>query len=791
MATKTTIRAYDLATLLDSAPPGITTLSLDCFDTLLWRNTHAPKDVFCDIAMRGGAMQPRAWAETMAQRIAHRTSGSYEIRLADVYRRLLTNASEAEIAEAVEREICLEERQLFPFAPAVALMREAKARGLKIIIVSDMYIGEAELRRLLAKCAGDDVLAMVDHIFMSCEHGKPKAAGLFEPVLKAIGMRPDQVLHVGDNKIADYDGAARAGIHAVHLEQFDEEAKTRLRLEMSAGIMIDPATRVTVPAYQPHRAAVAVRQETDAAYVVGHDVMGPVMHAFAELIKRDADALSARIGKRVRPLFMLRDGYLPWRVFDALYPDYGAAQVELSRLVATRSTLTDAAALDLFTAENVHVLTPQSFARHLMLFDGECRTALKSSDPRAAMGKLVRDPDIRRKVFKRAAAFRDRTIAHLRRAGVQDGEAVMLVDVGYKGTVQNVVTPMLEAQMGLHVAGRYLFLREECVSGLDKVGLLDVDMIECRAMHALATCVAVVEQMCNLEQGSTIDFKPDGTPIREDYELNVKQGAMRERIQSACVDFARHAYAEMHRRPASDDVTARRRMAAAILTRLLYLPMPREIELFKAFDHDNNLGSKTVIKLLDPTEAEEGLRRRGLAYVSENRRMYVPAEIAKHGLPLNISLLSCSRFALDFRNSDFQVGGIDVPVLLLDATEQTVMPMTAYPTHEGYYRLSVPIKRGWTTVAVQFGQLLSSVQIGDACWIGAGEYDADWVADRTAAITMTDGMQNLAGDLYACEATGVLIAAPPNVDDQVLSLVFRPLHARASDAAEVSQQIAA
>ncbi|MES2336692.1 MAG: HAD family hydrolase [Pseudomonadota bacterium] len=781
MPTQMTIRAHELATLLDRAPPGITTLSLDCFDTLLWRNVHAPRDVFTEVPMRGGAMQPRAWAEGVAQRMAHLRTGSHEIRLSDVYRRLLTNGTPEAIDAAVEHELALEEKQLFPFAPAVALMRAAKARGLKIIVVSDMYITERQLRRLLLATAGQDVVDMIDAVFMSCELGMPKANGLFAPVLKAIRARPEQVLHVGDNKAADYDGALRAGIHAVHLLQFDDEAKNRLRLEMTAGIMIDPAVRVTVPAYQPHRAAVAMRTQTDAAYVVGHDVMGPVMHAFAELIKRDCDAMAERTGKRVRPLFMMRDGYLPHRVFSALYPDYGGAQVDLSRLVATRCTLTDDAALDLFVAENLSVLTPQSFARHLMLFPAEYAAAIKDKpghDPRKALARLVKQGDIRRKVFRRSRAFCDRVVAHLRRAGVQDGEAVMLVDVGYKGTVQNVVTPMLERELGLDVAGRYLFLREECISGLDKVGLLDVDLIECRAMHALATCVAVVEQMCNLEQGSTIDFEPDGTPIREDYVLNPGQHAVRERIQNACVDFARDAYAAMYRRPKSDDIAARRRMAAAILTRLLFLPMPSEVELFRAFDHDNNLGSKTIIKLLDHDEAEEGLRRRGLAYVSENRRMYVPAEIARHGLPLNISLLATSRFALDFRNSDFQVGGVDVPVLLLNATEQTVMPITAYPTHEGFYRLSVPLARAGTTIAVQLGKLWSSVQIGDASWIPAAEYDVDWAVDRTPAITVPDAMQPLTDDIYACEETGVLIVPASNRDRQVLTLIFRPLQAR-------------
>ncbi len=795
MPTKMTIRAHELATLLDRAPDGITTLSLDCFDTLLWRNTHAPRDVFAEIDLPGGGIEPRSWAERNEQRLARVTTGSHEIHLDAVWKRLLVNGDDAAVAQAIDGELAIEARHCFAFAPTVELMRAAKARGLSIIIVSDMYLSESRLRDLLRRSAGEDVLAMIDHVFMSCEHGCSKASGLFTPVLKAIGARPDQLLHVGDNKAADHDGAFAAGIHAVHLEQFDAEAAQRLRLEMVANVMIDPAVRVTIPAYQPHRAAVAMRASDDIADVVGHDVIGPAMHAFAEFIHAEAQAMAKRIGKPVRPLFLMRDGHLPCRVYDALYPDSGAAKVELSRIVATRATLTDDAALDRFVEENVHAVSPAGFVRALMLEPGEVSAALRKptvEGQMAALAKLVRQGDIRRRIFRRAKGFQSRTLAHLRRAGVADGEAVMFVDIGYNGSVQNVIAPMLEREMGLTVAGRYLFLREKFLSGLDKRGLIGIDLIETRAMHALATCVAVVEQMCNVEQGSTIDFAPDGNPIREDYVLNPGQHAVRERIQSASVDFAIHARAAMHSVPASDDMLARRRMASAILTRLLFLPLPREIELFRAFDHDNNLATSQIERLLDPAGAEEGLRRRGLSYVNETGRMYVPAEIARHGLPLNISLFTTSRFGLDIRNSDFQVGGIDVPVLMLDAAEQAVVPITAFPTHEGWYRLAIPVTRPGLTVAIQLGKLWSSVQLGDATWTPADRHDIDRAVDRTPAMMVPDAMRELAPDLYAAEETGLLIVPPSGRERQVLSLIFRPLHPRtAADAAVVQTKVAA
>jgi len=62
----------------------------------------------------------------------------------------------------------------------------------------------------------------------------------------------------GDNRHADGDRRRRRRPHAVHIRQFDEPTEKRLRLEAAASVMIDPATRVSKPAIQPHRAALAL-----------------------------------------------------------------------------------------------------------------------------------------------------------------------------------------------------------------------------------------------------------------------------------------------------------------------------------------------------------------------------------------------------------------------------------------------------------------------------------------------------------------------------------------------------
>ncbi len=75
---KISVTAKDIATLLDQAPAGVDILSLDCFDTLLWRNAQAPSDIFVELGIEGGSIEPRVFAERKARKMAAHRHGRNE-----------------------------------------------------------------------------------------------------------------------------------------------------------------------------------------------------------------------------------------------------------------------------------------------------------------------------------------------------------------------------------------------------------------------------------------------------------------------------------------------------------------------------------------------------------------------------------------------------------------------------------------------------------------------------------------------------------------------------------------
>src|SRR5690606_38231708 len=108
------IAAAELPGLLDRAPDQVSLLSLDCFDTLVWRDVQAPADIFAELPIPGGG----AWARTRAEdkaRKAARLAGRAEVTIRDIYRVLMPAAPDAQIAAAIEAELAAEHRHCFAF----------------------------------------------------------------------------------------------------------------------------------------------------------------------------------------------------------------------------------------------------------------------------------------------------------------------------------------------------------------------------------------------------------------------------------------------------------------------------------------------------------------------------------------------------------------------------------------------------------------------------------------------------------------------------------------------------
>lgn len=135
-----TLRANALEAGWIASFDDVKVLSLDCFDTILWRKVGEPLDVFYAMddtepfRRAGLTAAMRITAEQGARRRNWILNGSMEVTLAEIFRQALPEAAPELIDELVEAELACEIAHCFVFQPTFELIREAKARGVKVVV---------------------------------------------------------------------------------------------------------------------------------------------------------------------------------------------------------------------------------------------------------------------------------------------------------------------------------------------------------------------------------------------------------------------------------------------------------------------------------------------------------------------------------------------------------------------------------------------------------------------------------------------------------------------------------
>jgi FMN phosphatase YigB (HAD superfamily) len=192
-------------------------LSVDIFDTVLWRRVPEPKDVFLLLGRDLGEKRHlgpqvtaiafaelRHAAEKAARERREALTGYREITLPDVYREFpaFLFAKGFDAVAAAAAEVTFEAGLMIRDRAIADVMAAAKAAGAQVILVSDTYFTSPQIKAFLAKpglVEGRDF----DRLYVSCEAGRPKWRDLFDTVLADMAVPPAAMLHIGDSVEAD------------------------------------------------------------------------------------------------------------------------------------------------------------------------------------------------------------------------------------------------------------------------------------------------------------------------------------------------------------------------------------------------------------------------------------------------------------------------------------------------------------------------------------------------------------------------------------------------------------
>lgn len=206
-------------------------LTIDLFDTLLLRGVRPETARFQTLADRLAALnecrdqeisaaailEARLQCSRLAYQAAAPVNSTREAKIEDMLKmQLAWLALHPDLHnDFLNHELDLEAASLRPNRPLVKLCRRLMQNGLRVAVVSDMYLNALALRCLLRHHGLDDFCQTV---YVSAEFGVSKASGhLFSLVAEREATPFSAIVHVGDNFRADYLVPRRKGIGAVWL----------------------------------------------------------------------------------------------------------------------------------------------------------------------------------------------------------------------------------------------------------------------------------------------------------------------------------------------------------------------------------------------------------------------------------------------------------------------------------------------------------------------------------------------------------------------------------------------
>ncbi len=580
-------------------------LSLDIFDTIVWRSFPRPTDLFYAL---GRAAQERGWLEESSspegfatlreesEALArNRKRHTAEVTLEEIYqsfpRRFLRNAGPDEV---LRLELEIERAATHPNEEVVRLARYARERGLRIAFVSDTYLPEEHLRAVLPVDA--------DFLVSSCSHGLAKTQGLHKALLLHSGVRPAQILHLGDNREADVEAPARLGITTLWFPKFPPALQIAIDSELP---FLRPERAHCLSGAGGDYGITSLRSQAlhananvaDPYRAWGATVLGPAMAGFCGWILRRCREMGVR-----EALYLMREGRVLRRMTRRLDPSFRALEFHISRFVAVKACILSGTFEELLR----FLARPSPAPAAELLADlaidateaGVAPDALIEGDAARELARAIHSkPDLRRRAVEASRELRRRLLAHLFQVLPEPPATLAVVDLGYAGTIQQCLQQILDHE-GLLTRTHGLYLvTNRGIGKLQRAGaaaesyLADQDQ-PVWFSHPFTRCPETVEQSLMCDCGTTIGYAPDGTPVTGEIRIPDWQREAIASVQAGAFDFIER-WAERSTR-CEPEPERLRSLIRFIVVRALTSPTEAEIEAFGSWHHDENFGSHTT-----------------------------------------------------------------------------------------------------------------------------------------------------------------------------------------------------
>ncbi len=480
--------------VLQDRSPSIQVVCFDYFDTLV-RRSVVPEDTkkiaanqLADLLGRGitgdfiyqlrQILEQRLCAENHEKgldpefNLIHLAEKLYGV-LQRIIGKGLQQTEESFVALVVNIELAVEKQVQVVNHEVADILRYCRNQGLKTAIISDFYLPAAYFRQLLSFHGLD----LVDELFISADYSLTKghSGRLYDVVGRKSGCAPETMVMVGDNVHADGRMAGQRGLIAYCLRQPE-------RMAVSTG---EKLQKKAANGVETVYAAILAEQKAEF-----FPEMGLSLHLFIHKL-----FLQARQDRHDTLFFCSKEGEFLRKLFMRYQEIRFGRQVIASRYLLVSRKATYICSCKDLDAEDFSRLFVHY--RDLSLLEFLQSLNFSEAESLAFCEKLHLEPRTRHHNLKNHADFqtllgsalfqshyqshrrnqRENFLSYLRSYGrdfLKDGLA--LVDVGWKGSIQNNI--FLALQSRVKISGYYIGLLSptELQENNEKKGILFSDV---------------------------------------------------------------------------------------------------------------------------------------------------------------------------------------------------------------------------------------------------------------------------------------------------------------------------
>ena len=561
-------------------------VSFDIFDTLIKRNVSHPHDVFYiveHIYNQGGIEDIKDFPQRRleAERICRKKSMREEITLSEIYKYI--NYSQDVAKALMNIEIETEKKICQANYPVLEIFRECLKNGKKVILISDMYLPEKVISEILYQ---NGITGYVK-LYLSSSIGVQKGtSNLYRYALKDMGISSKDIIHIGDGVVTDYIRAVQCGIKGVHItRKYNNLSYVSTDKIFYKNNIIWNFVNNNITKYKGN----------NEVFCLGYETFGPLILGFLFWIHRKIMESNAK-----KVYFLARDMFLFVDLYRLFFPEE-VVYLEVSRKSLRRCFIKSKSDIK----EVLNTLGRKSYTVKEI-----CKILAIDIDELKALPEFA-DIDLEES-FENVVSFSDQydklqkillnklymqddlTVEYLRQEGLFNSSNTVIVDIGWHGTIQN----MLEGIIGHQIKGLYLGnTKRENYHNLDAEGYWFNNNNELETINKMSI-VGILEVMLFPNIGTTIDYlKKDNKIVPVHRESESVRYCVIEEFQNGALRFVHDMYEFLNKGNIDllkfIDISADICMEAYV--NMSYRPMLKDAKKFGVLDYEDNKITKLAM----------------------------------------------------------------------------------------------------------------------------------------------------------------------------------------------------